>query len=400
MSTPVRSTRPICADAAARSSKQRRLALGHRAESGEQGEQGSRLDEPGDRLGQVHQCSGSAFVRSPVDEQPDRLDVTAALDERRGEPARNCGVDGDRRKCVGGDEIDPPCGLAPDEYAGREDPIEEAGAPEPSEESDVDPGGAGQEADQPGVVGVEQLQRNGAHRSQRPSGDRDDVGLRFEAGLGDRGGDDLDAAVDRFDELCGLARAEVRTLCDELRKRDPERRRVEDQAVDEMGDVVDGIGQNPSRHDQSSVGGSVLDELDEPLDIDRFEQVGVVDDDGGIRHVRLVGDRPELATEPNRPGRCRLAQQPGLAEPRGRLDHYERGRGGVSEPCEQCRSWKTHRSSDQSVVVVLWTVVVGCLPPNALAVVPASPARVTTSVPDSATVARQRRLRPRPGHRC
>ena len=249
----------------------------------------------------------------------------------------------------------PPGGLPPDEYAGSENAIEEPGATESVRGGTSIPGARARRLTSPASLASSSC--NDAEPIDRSAR----VAIVTRSAFGSRRDWATAAAMTLMQpstastSCAASARAEVRTLCDELRKRDPERRRVENQAVDEMGDVVDGIGQNPSRHDQSSVGGSVLDELDEPLDVDRFEQVGVVDDDGGIRHVRLVGDRPELATEPNRAGRCRLAQQPGLAEPRGRLDHYERGRGGVSEPCEQCRSWKTHRSSDQSVVVVLWT---------------------------------------------
>ena len=139
-------------------------------------------------------------------------------------------------------------------------------------------------------------------------------------------------------------------VVDDLVGGDRQRRGVDDQPVDELGDLVDGVGQDASRHDEPQVVG-VLDPVDQPGHRVGVEQVGVVDDHGVEtgRDVTALGEWAELAAQAEHAGRRRLADEPRLAVARRRLEQHHPGGVGAGESAEQRRAGKAHEGLGEPI---------------------------------------------------
>ena len=109
---------------------------------------------------------------------------------------------------------------------------------------------------------------------------------------------------------------------------------VEDVSVEEVGDLVQLIGQEAAGHDQPGTGGGVLDAAGKGVDGAGVELMGVVDDDRGGAG-RLVSQRAEVAAQTEGTRRRCATEQPRLAETDRRLDERDRRRGRVVQAVEQ-----------------------------------------------------------------
>ena len=129
------------------------------------------------------------------------------------------------------------------------------------------------------VAGAELLQRRRVGGPHHPRGEGDRIGSWLPHRLVEGGGDDAHAAVRRLDDSGGDRGRPVRHVVDDLVGGDRQRGGVDDQPVDELGDLVDRVGQDAPGDDQAQRLG-LLDAVDEPGDGVGVEQMGVVDDHG------------------------------------------------------------------------------------------------------------------------
>jgi hypothetical protein len=140
-------------------------------------------------------------------------------------------------------------------------------------------------------------------------------------------------------------------VIDDLRRGDRQRAGVDDQTVDELGDLVNGVGKDAPGHDQPEVVG-VLDLVDEPGDRDLVEQVGVIDDHraaGGRGVIGTSVERTDLTAQAHDTGHRGLADQPRLAVPGRRLEQYHARRVSPGDTAEQRRARETHEGTAEPI---------------------------------------------------
>ena len=144
--------------------------------------------------------------------------------------------------------------LAAQRDAGGDGVVDERRTAEAVEHHPVDARRPGEQGDDRAWAHVELVQRRLTGRADHAGRDRDGVGRRIALGLVERRGDDADAAVGRLDEAVGERRRAGREHLDDLGRRDRQGLAVDDQAVDELRDLVDGVGDEARRR---SAGGPV-----------------------------------------------------------------------------------------------------------------------------------------------
>ena len=219
---------------------------------------------------------------------------------------------------------------------------DEAGPAESIEHRDVDARGAGEQRDDGPLPGGELVQGRLAGGPHDARGDRHGVGRGIARGLVEGHGDDPDVAVGRLGEPAGVRRRARREDLDDLLRRDRQRLAVDDEAVDELGDLVDRVGEEAAGDDQPGRAAGVLDALAEQRDIVGGEEVGIVDEHVRRRHRRICGERPEVATQAQDVGSGGAARQPRLAGAGRRLEQHDRGNVRRGQPGEQRGTGQAH----------------------------------------------------------
>ena len=116
---------------------------------------------------------------------------------------------------------------------------------------------------------------------------------------------------------------------------------VDDQPVDELGDVVDGCWQHPSGDVQAGCGRGRLHTLDELVDIVLVEEMGVVDDERAVVE-RVQGRRAELAAQTDSTLAGSAAHEPRFAVPGRCLEQHDAWDVGAGQPAQQGGAGKTH----------------------------------------------------------
>ena len=150
-------------------------------------------------------------------------------------------------------------------------------------------------------------------------------GARVPPVLVEGGGDDAHTAVCCLDDAPG-ERHRARELGGDLVGVDGERIGVDDQAVDQMGGLVQDVGEHTAGDDQPGATRGVLDPLGDFGELERGEQVGVVEQHGLVapaRAHRSARARRGAAGRQGRPpvGRattCRTPEVPPAGRPRAR----------------------------------------------------------------------------------
>ena len=231
--------------------------------------------------------------------------------------------------------------------AGLQRPPHEAGPAERGEQRLVDSRRAGEQPDEDAIGGVECLQRGGAGAARDVADDGNGVLGRLLPPLIDGGDDELDAPVGGLHHLIGDRSGELGHGGDDLVGGDRQGRRVEDLPVEQVGDLVKLLWEEPPGHRQAGIGRRILEPLDEDSHVLGVELLDVVDDDHAVAE-RLVAERAELAAKSQRALRSRAPQQPRLAEPGRRLDERDAGRAGIAQPGQQ----RPLEASEGSSVVV------------------------------------------------
>ncbi len=284
--------------------------LGDRAQPGEQPEEEPGLDGVGDRLTQVHDHARGLGVGAGVEEQTDRLDGATALDELDREVGGGHRLDRGRPERVRRGQVETAREVSPQRHAGGERPFDEPWPSEPIEEPAIDARRPGEQADDRVVASAEMLRGRRVGGAHHPRGEGDRIGSRLPHRLVEGGGDDAHAAVRRLDDSGGNRGRPVRRVVDDLWRGDRQRGGVDDQPVDQLGDLVDRVGQDPPGDDQSQRLG-LLDPVDEPVDGVDVEQVGVVDDHRvEVGRDDGLGEGTELAAQAQHADGRSLAEEP------------------------------------------------------------------------------------------
>ncbi len=285
--------------------QQRRFALGDGTQPGEQTEEETRLHGVGDRLAELHDHPRGLGVGTGIEEQPDRFDRSVALDELHGEVGGRHRLDRGRSERSGRGEVEPTGQEPAQRHAGGERPLDEAGPPQTVEQPPIDAGSPRQQPDHGVLARSELLQGGGVGGPRHPRGEGDRIGPGLPDRLVEGGGDDADTAVRGFDHPRGQGGRPFRDMVDDLVGRDRQRGGVDDQPVDELGDLVDAVRQDASSHDQPQVL-DVFDPVDQPAHCPGVEQMGVVDDDGvetSRRVTDLTAEWAQLAAQAQHAGR-------------------------------------------------------------------------------------------------
>ena len=141
--------------------EQRRFAVGHRPETGEDAEHRSRLDRLRHRLGQVRQHARRPIGDPGVEEQADRLEGMVTLGESGSEPRRRRRLDVVGTVEGGVEDVDVARHLAAQRDPSLQRSRHEAGAAERGEQALVDAGRAGEQADEDAIGGVEGVEGGG-----------------------------------------------------------------------------------------------------------------------------------------------------------------------------------------------------------------------------------------------
>jgi hypothetical protein len=274
-------------------------------------------------------------VGAGVEQQADRLDRPVALDELGGEMGGSHRLDRRRPERRRRSEVETTGEEPTQRHAGGQRPLGEPRSGEPVEQPPVDAGRSRQQADHRVVARPELLHRRGVGGSHHPGREGDRVGARFPHRLVEGGGDDADASVGRLDHPVGDRRRTVRDEVDDLGGGDRQGGGVDDRAVDELGHLVHGIGQDPAGDDQLQVVG-VLDPIHQAADRLGVEQVSVVDDDSPAEVFA------QLTPEAERSGRRRPPDQPRLPVSRRRFEQNDPRSVGAGKPTEQGCAGESH----------------------------------------------------------
>ena len=270
-----------------------------------------------------------------VEDERDRVEGTTALQHVVGERAGNGGIDRGAAQRGGRCELEGAGDLTSERHAGGDCVAHETGAAETVEHRDVDARGAGEQGDDRPLRRVELVQGRLAGGPNDPRGDRHGVGRGITRGLIERRGDDADAAVGRLGEPAGVRRRVRREDLDDLLRRHRQRHAVDDEAVHELRDLVDGVGEEAAGDDQPGRAVGVLDALAEQLHVVGGEEVGVVDQHVRRRHRRARGERAEVTTQAQEVDARDPARQPRLAVARRGLQQHDRGNVLRGQPGEQ-----------------------------------------------------------------
>ena len=188
---------------------------------------------------------------------------------------------------------------------------------------------------------VELLQGGGAGAARDVGDDGDGVLGGLSPPLVEGGDDELDAAVGRLHDLVGDGRVSSGTAATISSARDRQRRRVEDLTVEQVGDLVQLLGEEPAGHDQPSVGGASSMRSTRMPHVAGVELMDVVDDDRAVaRAVRRAAGRARRgvgARPPERRGAaattCRTRSAPRsrvTAGAAGSLKPGQQGHSGAS----------------------------------------------------------------------
>ena len=124
---------------------------------------------------------------------------------------------------------------------------------------------------------------------------------------------------------------------------------VDDQPVDELRDLVDGVGDEAPGDDQPAPALGVLDALAQQLHVVVGQQVGVVDQHVDGWPQGLGRQRTEVAAQAHDVAGGSTARQPRLAVPRRRLEQHDGWDVVRGQPGEQRGAVQAHIESRASL---------------------------------------------------
>ena len=231
--------------------QQGRFAVGHGPETGQHTEHCSGLDRLGGRLRQRHQHPCCSVRGAGIEEESRGFDRPTTFRQRRCQPCchRRLDLVGPVERSV--EDVDVSGDLPAQGDAGFQRPGHEVRTAERSEQGVVDPWRPGEQADEDAIGGIEGLESRHAGAAGDVGDDADRIEGWLSSPLIDGGGDELDTAVGGLDHLVGDLSAELGNGVDDLVRGDRQRRRVEDQPVEQVGDFVKLFGEEPPGHRRS-----------------------------------------------------------------------------------------------------------------------------------------------------
>ena len=169
-----------------------------------------------------------------------------------------------------------------------------SGSAERGEQRLVETGGPGEQPDEHSVGGVELLQGGRAGAARDVGHDRHGVLAGLAPPLVEGRGDELDAAVGGLHDLVGDQPGQFWQHIDDLFGADRQCRRVEDLPIEQVGDLVELLRQEPPSQRDSGVARRVLESFDECPHGFVIELLNVVDDECLVSE-RFVTERADLA---------------------------------------------------------------------------------------------------------
>ena len=276
------------------SEQKQRLSFRGRSQAGEQAEQDLWFDRVGDRLAEPHDHVHRPLVVAGLECQRDRLDGATALEQLLAQLLRDPGLDGSQPERRRHRQLQTAGDLPAQRDAGEQRLLHETATAQPLEQRWLQPRCAGEQADDRLLARREQMEGVGSHGTDDARRQRDEVGAGQPPSLIERHRDDAHAAIGGLDHALRRRDRLVPELGLDLLGRQRHRVGVDHEAVDELGDLVDGGRQDSPGDVEAGGGRRSLHALDESFDLVLVEEVGVVDDKRPVVE-RVERRRGELA---------------------------------------------------------------------------------------------------------
>ena len=332
--------------------QQRRLAVGDRAEAGEQAEHLARLDGVGDRLAEAHHHVRRSLVLTGVEQQPDGLQRSPALEQLLGELRCRLRIDRAPPERRRRGQVEGAGDLTPQRDAGGDRPIDEPGAAELVEEVAVDAGCPGEQGRRRPARGRRAVARPPRWQTRT---------MRDATAIGSADGSrwvwSSDVAMTRTlpSAASTIRRASViewagswsatssgSTASAVASMMSPSTRWV--------ASCIASARMRPAIINRHSPGG-VLDALDEQFDVGSATSRWPSSMTTRRRRLGRCRQRAELAAQPQDILSRGAPHEPRLAVPGRRLEEDDRGEVGGREPAEQWGAGQTHGVSLSSLLM-------------------------------------------------
>ena len=168
-----------------------------------------------------------------------------------------------------------------------------------------------------------------------------EVGAGQAPSLIERHRDDAHAAIGGLDHALRRGDRLVLELGLDLLGRQRHRVGVDHEAVDELGDLVDGGRQDSPGDVEAGRGRRSFHTLDESFDLILVEEVGVVDDERPVVE-RVERRRGELAAQPDGTLAGGATHEPRLAVPGRCFEQHHARDVGTGQPAQELRARKAH----------------------------------------------------------
>ena len=168
-----------------------------------------------------------------------------------GQLASGDGLDRPGAEGRGHGEVEPAGDLAPQRDPRHEGVPEEPWTGQALEEGAIQARRSGEQADRGVLAGAELVQGVGAGRPHEARRQGDGVAAGHPPALLEGGGDDAHVAVGRLDDALGRRGRLAGQLSQHFVGAQRHRVGVDDETVDELGDLVDGVREHPTGDEQS-----------------------------------------------------------------------------------------------------------------------------------------------------